>query len=311
MDYLVTGGAGFIGSNFVRRLVTESRTVRVLDNLSTGRRANLAGIEDRVDFVEGDISRMEDARRAVKGVRRVLHLGALPSVIQSIEDPVTTDRVNTLGTLTLLTAARDAGVERFVFSSSCAVYGDDPALPKRETMAPCPLSPYAVQKLVGEHYCRVFHLLYGLKTFVLRYFNIFGPRQDPASFYSAVIPIFVAKVREGKAPTIYGDGAQTRDFVFVEDVVRANLSCCEAPETAAGGVYNVASGKRYSINDIAGAIIRIMGSALAPAHAPARSGEVRDSVGDASRAREALGWTCRTAFEDGLEQTIRFMQSNA
>jgi nucleoside-diphosphate-sugar epimerase len=307
VDVLVTGGAGFIGSNIVRRLVADGRSVRVLDNLSTGRAANLEGVRDVVEFIEGDISRMDDARRAVDGVRCVLHLAALPSVIQSIEDPVTTDRVNTLGTLTLLTAARDAGADRFVFSSSCAVYGDSPVLPKREDMLPDPLSPYAVQKLAGEHYCRVFHALYGLKTFVLRYFNVYGPRQDPNSFYSAVIPIFISKAGQGVAPTVFGDGGQTRDFVFVEDVVSANLRCCEAPEQAAGGVYNVASERRLSVNAIAAAVVRHVGADITPVHAPGRGGEVRDSVGDASRAHAALGWRAETAFEDGLARTVAFL----
>jgi nucleoside-diphosphate-sugar epimerase len=308
-DFLVTGGAGFIGSAIVRRLVSDGRSVRVLDNLSTGRVENLDGVRDAVEFVEGDISRMDDARGAVDGVRCVLHLAALPSVIQSVEDPVTTDRVNTLGTLTLLTAARDAGADRFVFSSSCAVYGDNPVLPKREDMLPEPLSPYAVQKMTGEYYCRVFHALYGLNTFVLRYFNVYGPRQDPTAFYSAVIPIFISKALRGVPPTIFGDGEQTRDFVFVDDVVAANLRCCAAPEQAAGGVYNVASERRLSVNAIAAAVVRQVGSGVNPVHAPARGGEVRDSVGDAARAREALGWRAETAFEDGLARTVSFFMS--
>ncbi len=311
-EYLVTGGAGFIGSNIVRELVGAGRGVRVLDNLATGRRVNLAGLEDRLEFMEDDIRDPAAAARAVSGVRYVLHLAALPSVIRSVRDPVGANAVNIDGTLNMLVAARDAGVERFVFSSSSSVYGNTPTLPKHESMTPMPLSPYAVQKLTGEHYCRVFHRLYGLSTFCLRYFNVFGPRQDPGSPYSAVIPLFIAACRAGRAPVIHGDGEQTRDFTFVGDVVRANLCCCTADASAAGGVYNVAYERRTSINELAARIARLVGGAApAPLHEPARAGDVRDSQGDPGAAREKLGWSASTTVEDGLRETVAyFMQED-
>jgi len=304
--HLVTGGAGFIGSNIVRRLVDDGCRVRVLDNFATGRRENLADLGGEIELVEGDIRDTDAVRRAVKDCRYVFHLGALPSVAGSVEDPATYDHVNTTGTLNMLIAARDAGVDRFVFSSSSAIFGNAPGLPKREDMLPDPLSPYAVQKLAGECYCRIFHELYGLKTFALRYFNVFGPRQDPKSQYSAVIPLFIDALCRGQAPHIHGDGGQTRDFVFVGDVVAANLSCREAPADSAGGVYNVARGEKASIREIADQLIGIMGSDLQPVHDEPRPGDVRHSVGDATRARELLGWIPQTSFEDGLEQTVRY-----
>ena len=303
---LVTGGAGFIGSNIVRRLVDEGHGVRVLDDLSTGRRENLEGLEEAIDFREGDIRDEATTTTAVQGVDAVFHLAALPSVVRSVEEPLETNRVNVCGTLRMLIAARDAGVDRFVFSSSSSVYGDTPVLPKQEDMLPGPLSPYAIQKLTGEHYCRVFYGLYGLKTYVLRYFNVFGPNQNPESHYAAVIPLFINALQNDRPVTIFGDGGQTRDFTYVEDVVSANLSCLEAPETGAGGIYNIACGDRTSVNDMARHLMAIMGKDINPVHEPARVGDVRDSQGDGSRAYSVLGWQPAFSLQQGLEQTVRY-----
>ena len=306
MEYLVTGGAGFIGSNIVRHLVETGQSVRLLDNLATGRRVNIEDLLDDVDFIEGDIRDPETARRAVDGVRYVLHLAALPSVIRSVRDPIAANDTNINGTLNMLVAARDAGVERFVSTSSSSVYGNTPTLPKQEDMTPMPLSPYAVQKLTGEHYCRVFHQLYGLQTISLRYFNVFGPRQDPSSQYSAVIPLFISALQNDEAPTVHGDGEQTRDFTFVGDVVKANLCACTAPEEAAGKVYNVAYEHRTSINQLALTLARLLGKDIAPNHVESRAGDVRDSQGDPTAARTLLQWQAQTTVEDGLKQTVAF-----
>jgi len=306
MDCLVTGGAGFIGSNIVHALVAKGKSVRVLDDLSTGRRENIRALEGKVELLEGSITDLATARAAVKGVKHVFHLAALPSVARSVEDPLTSNTVNVGGTLNMLVAARDAGVARLVFSSSSSVYGNTPVLPKREDMTPTPLSPYAVQKLTGEHYCRIFHGLYGLKTFVLRYFNVFGPRQNPHSQYAAVIPLFIDSLRKNTSPVIYGDGEQTRDFTFVEDVVSANLCCCEAPESAAGQVFNVAWGMRISVNQLAGKLTRILGSTARPEYRPARDGDVRDSQADSTRARQILSWQPAVSFDEGLKRTTEW-----
>ncbi len=302
--HLVTGGAGFIGSNLVRRLLADGQRVRVLDNFATGRRENLQEIQRDVEVVEGDLRSEADVRRAAAGARYVLHLGALGSVARSVQDPLTTHEVNATGTLRMLQAAREAGVERFVFSSSSSVYGNTPTLPKREDMTPVPLSPYALSKLAGEQYGRIFHQLYGLATFSLRYFNVFGPRQNPQSQYAAVIPLFVDAYRHDRAPVIHGDGGQTRDFTFVEDVIAANLCCCRASLEGAGGVYNVAWGHRVSIRQLAEQIGALLGKRIAPVHEPARAGDVRDSQADATRARTLLGWNPTVPFEEGLRRTV-------
>lgn len=304
MDALVTGGAGFIGSHLVDALLAGGRTVRVLDNLATGRESNLSGAMGRMDWVRGDIRDADTVTGAMRGVKAVFHLAALPSVNGSIENPVLWNAVNIQGTLNVLIAARDAGVERFVFSSSSSVYGDTPVLPKREDMPPRPLSPYALQKLAGEHYCRLFHALYGLKTVALRYFNVFGPRQNPRSQYAAVVPLFVECVRAGKPPTICGDGGQTRDFTFVADVVSANLACLGAPPEALGDVFNVARGDRISVNRLAETVMDTMGKQVVPLHVAARPGEVRDSQADASKARRVLGWESKITFREGIERTV-------
>jgi nucleoside-diphosphate-sugar epimerase len=311
-DFLVTGGAGFIGSNIVRRLVSEGKSVRVLDNLATGRMVNLGDLRSRFEFMEGDIRDGQVVREAVRGVRHVLHLAALPSVSRSVEDPATSNDVNVTGTLNLLLASRDAGVHTFVFSSSSSVYGNTPALPKHEAMPTAPLSPYAIQKLAGENYCRVFHSLYGLRTFALRYFNVFGPRQNPRSQYAAVIPLFIQALRENRAPYVHGDGEQTRDFTFVQDVVAANLCACTAPDRAAGGVYNVARGDRISLNQLIRVLQTVMDRrTIRPEYGPARPGDVRDSQADSSRAQELLGWRPGCTFEEGLRTTVQyFLEQN-
>ena len=309
-QYLVTGGGGFIGSNIVRRLLSDGQRVRVLDDFSTGRRENLAGIGKDIELVEGDIRDNPTLKKALKGVRHILHLAAIPSVTRSVEDPLTTNSVNVCGTLKLLIEARDAGVERLVFSSSSSVYGDTPALPKQEDMNPTPRSPYALSKLTGEYYCRMFRDLYGLKTFSLRYFNVFGPRQNPASQYAAVIPRFIDALKNNRAPMIHGDGKQTRDFTFVEDVVAANLCCCTAPETSAGSVCNVGCGDRISINELAVRLAAIMGRNIKAAHDAPQKGDVRDSQADISRAKQLIGWTPRVNLDAGLRKTVEWFLQN-
>jgi len=306
--YLVTGGAGFIGSNMVHALLGRGEKVRVLDNFFSGRRENLADVADRIEMVEGDLRNRADVAKAVAGVSYILHFGAMPSVIRSVEDPWSSNDVNINGTLNLLLAARDAGVERVVFSSSSSVYGDTPVLPKQEDMIPTPLSPYALHKLAGEHYCRMFYKLYGLKTCSLRYFNVFGPRQNPKSDYAAVIPLFINAVMNDRSPIIHGDGGQTRDFTFVDDIVAANLACCHAPESAVGGVYNVAWGNRISIKELALLIAEILGKNITPKHEPSRAGDVRDSQADSTRARDMLGWEPKVSFAEGIRRTIAWYQ---
>jgi len=301
---LVTGGAGFIGSNLVRRLLEEGYRVRILDNFSTGRAANLQDIRDEVELIEGDLRDEKALSAAIQGVRYVFHLAALPSVIRSVHDPLSTNAVNITGTLHLLMAARDADVERVVFSSSSSVYGDTPTLPKKEDMLPMPLSPYALSKLAGEHYCRMFHGLFGLVTFSLRYFNVYGPRQDPASEYAAVIPRFITAVLRGESPTVYGDGTQTRDFTFVDDVTAANLACIRAPESAAGTVFNAAGGGRVSVKELAETICRLAGRECSIRYVDPRPGDVKHSQGDGSLAERVLGWRVQTSLEEGLRRTM-------
>ncbi len=308
-EYLVTGGAGFIGCHVVRKLLENGTSVRVLDNFSTGRRENLKEVLPDLDLLEGDLRNVDDLAAAVKGVRYIIHIGALPSVVRSVENPVATHDVNVSGTLNLLVQARDAGVERVVLSSSSSVYGDTAVLPKQEDMKPQPLSPYAISKLCGEHYLRVFYELYGLKTFSLRYFNVFGPRQDPASQYAAVIPLFIGAYKRGEPPVIYGDGEQTRDFTYIDNVVDGNLRCCTAPDEAAGRVYNIACGDRTSVNELARVVGRLMGSDLEPKHEAPRPGDVRDSQADNTYARELLGWKTLVGFEEGLKKTVEWFTS--
>lgn len=308
--YLVTGGAGFIGSNVVAELVRRGAAVRVLDNFSTGRRTNLAPLLGEIELVEGDLRDPTCVRRSVEGVRYILHLGALPSVPGSIEDPLTAHAVNATGTVILLLAAEDAGAERLVLASSCAVYGDSPELPKHETMLPAPKSPYAASKLAAEHICRAFSETFAVETVALRYFNVFGPRQDPGSQYAAVIPNFVTAMLDGRSPTIYGDGGQSRDFVYVSDVVEASLLACGAPDPG-GRVYNVASGRRRSLLDLVDTLNEVLGTEIAPHHGPPRPGDVRHSLADISAAGEGLGYTPQISFREGLRRTVAWYRGAA
>lgn len=301
--YLVTGGAGFIGSHLVEELVRRGERVRVVDSLITGRRENLSAVASSIDFVQGDLAELEVARRAVEGVDYVLHQAAIPSVPRSVTEPLLCHRANVDATLNVLVAARDAGVRRVVYAGSSAVYGSAPALPKREEMAPEPLSPYALQKLVSEQYARLFTSLYGLETVTTRYFNVFGPRQDPSSSYSGVISLFIRALLDGRAPTIYGDGEQTRDFTYVADVVDGVLKACHAPGVA-GEVFNVAAGGRVSLNHLLALLQKLTGSSMKPVHGPPRLGDVQDSQADIGRARERLSYEPRVGFEDGLARTL-------
>ncbi len=308
MDYLVTGGAGFIGSNLVEAIVERGHSVRVFDNGATGKLENLAAVRDRIEFVEGDLSDPKALARACVGVERVLHQAALASVPGSIEDPMTYHEKNETGTLNLLVAARDAGVKRVVIASSASIYGDSPESPKVESMIPQPKSPYAVNKLTCEHYAKVFWEIYQLETVCLRYFNVYGPRQDPASQYSSVIPKFVTMMLAGETPTIFGDGEQSRDFVYIKDVIQANLKAANVPG-AAGSVVNVASSKRYTLNDLVRIINEILGTKIEPVYAEERAGDVKHSHADISRARQVLGFEPEWSFEEGLRETVEWYRN--
>lgn len=309
--YLVTGGGGFIGSNLVDALCARGEKVTVLDDFSTGRRENLAGLEGKIRLVEGSITDLNRCRDAVEGADYVLHEAALPSVPRSVEDPVTTHGVNVTGTVNMLVAARDAGVKRFVFAASSAAYGDLPTLPKVEDMGTNPLSPYAVQKLSSELYCRLFYVLYGLETVCLRYFNVFGPRQNPKSQYAAVVPAFIVKFLHGEAPVIDGDGEQSRDFTFVANVVHANLLACTAPREAAGEVFNIACGEQISVNALAETICQILGTDVRAQHGPTRQGDVKHSRADISKAQRLLGFEPVVSFREGLEQVVEWYRSRS
>jgi nucleoside-diphosphate-sugar epimerase len=300
-SFLVTGGAGFIGSNIVEALVMRGDKVRVLDNFATGKRENLAPVMDKIELVEGDVRSFHLVRESIEGIDFVLHQAALPSIPRSIKDPITTNEVNVSGTLNVLEAARDAGVERVVYASSSSIYGDSESMSKIENLPPRPLSPYAVSKLAGEKYCYVFHGIYGLKTISLRYFNVFGPRQDPNSQYAAVIPKFLRDMRDGKQPEVYGDGEQSRDFTHVENVVHANLLACEERAAALSGeVFNIACGKRVTINQVVGHINRSLGKNIQPIYTDARAGDLKHSLADIGKASRSLGYAAKTDFEEGL-----------
>ena len=301
--WLVTGGAGFIGSHLAQTLVARGERVRVADNLSTGHRRNLDVLGDGVEVLVGDLADPDVARAAVAGVEYVLHQAAIPSVPRSVADPLTSHRANLDATLAVLIAARDAGVRRVVYAGSSSAYGDTPVLPKREDMTPNPLSPYALQKLVGEQYLQMFTKLYGLDTVTIRYFNVFGPRQDPSSPYSGVIALFVSRLLRGEAPSIVGDGEQTRDFTYVDNVVDGVLRAATAP-AAAGHVINVATGTRISINQLAAALQRVLGVNLPAVHIAPRQGDVRDSLADITKARELLGYEPVVSFDEGLRRTV-------
>jgi nucleoside-diphosphate-sugar epimerase len=307
--FLVTGGAGFIGSSICRRLVAEGCFVRVVDNLLTGKRSNLDPILDKIEFVEADMGDPEVARAVVKGIEVVLHEGALPSVPRSVDEPELTHQHCVDATFTLLMAARDAKVKRFVYAASSSAYGDTPTLPKVETMRPDPLSPYAVGKLVGEHYCSVFSKVFGLETISLRYFNVFGPHQDPASQYAAAIPAFVTAILRDQPPTVYGDGEQSRDFTYIDNVVHANLLAARAKKTA-GEVINVACGEAVTVNAIIGTINRLLGKDIKPLYAPPRPGDVKHSLADITLARQLIGFEPVVLFQEGLEKSIDWYRHN-
>jgi UDP-glucose 4-epimerase len=302
----VTGGAGFIGSNIISALLKEGYEVVAYDNLITGKKANISEFEgnENFRFVKGDILDYCKLSQEITGSKYVLHQAALPSVARSVADPIATDRINVKGTLNVLLAAREANVEKVVIASSSSIYGDTPELPKREDMPYNPLSPYAVSKTSEELYCRVFSELYGLSTICLRYFNVYGPRQDPRSEYAAVIPKFITSALEGRPLTIYGDGEQTRDFTFVEDVVQANLLAMEGGE----GSFNIAYGRNVSINKLAEKIIELTSSSSKIIHVEPRPGDIRHSLADITRARKELGFKPRFRLEEGLKKTIEWFK---
>jgi nucleoside-diphosphate-sugar epimerase len=305
VEVLVTGGAGFIGSHVVRRLLALGHDVRVLDNLSTGRRSNLSSVLREIDVVEGDLRNLPAVSRAMRGCELVVHLGAVPSVPRSIADPGTTHVANATGTLNVLIAARDAEASRVVFASSSSIYGAAVDLPKRESVKPLPISPYAVSKLAAESYCQSFFQVYGLETVALRYFNVFGPRQDPQSEYAAVIPKFIWSFRHGEPPVIFGDGEQSRDFTYVDNVVDANIAALTT-EGIGGRVYNIACGQRITLNQLADGLRKELGSEVDAVHGPARPGDVRHSVADISLAREELAYEPTVGLEEGLRRTVAY-----
>jgi UDP-glucose 4-epimerase len=303
--YLVTGGAGFIGSHICERLLREGHAVRVLDDFSNGKQENLRGMAGDIEVVRGDVRDRDTVARAVEGAYVVFHEAALGSVPRSVADPVTTHESNITGTLNILLAAKDLGVRRVVFASSSSVYGETPVLPKQEDMKPEPLSPYALSKLSAEQYCGMFHRVYGSETVALRYFNIFGPRQDPESQYAAVIPKFVTAILNGRRPVIFGDGLQSRDFTYVDNVVQANLLASEA-DAAAGRFFNVACGGRYTLLDLLARIKQILASDIEPIHDPPRPGDVRDSQASIEAAETILGYKVTVDFDEGLRRTVEW-----
>lgn len=305
---LVTGGGGFIGSHLVRALAQRGDQVRVLDNGSSGSPERIADVREEVEWVDGDVRDQESVRRASAGAEVIFHQAALASVPQSIADPLAAQAVNVLGTLHILQAAREQGVRRVIFASSCALYGDDPMLPKVETMCPMPLSPYAVQKLAAESYCRIWPTLFGLETVTLRYFNVFGPAQDPHSQYAAVIPRFITAALDHRAPTIYGDGEQSRDFIYVEDVVRANLLAADATG-AVGGVFNIGGGRSTTLNELIAWLRQITGREITPQHMSSQPGDVRASLADCSNARARLGFMPQIELAEGLAHTVAWFDA--
>jgi nucleoside-diphosphate-sugar epimerase len=310
--YLVTGAAGFIGSHLVRALLERGDTVRGFDNFATGRRENLAEIAGEFELIEGDLRDAAAVRAACAGAEYVLHEGALPSVPRSVKDPLTSHAVNALGTLNLLEAARHAGVRRVVYAASSSAYGDQPGFPRVETMTPQPMSPYAVQKLAGEFYLQSYSRVYGLETVALRYFNIFGPRQDPASAYAGVVARWIRELLRGEQPVIFGDGETGRDFTYVANVVQANLKALEASATnVSGRVFNVACGERHTLNEMFRTLADLTGYPGHPSYGPERAGDVRDSLADISAARQAFGYEPEVGFREGLRRTVDWYRGNA
>jgi UDP-glucose 4-epimerase len=303
MKCLVTGGAGFIGSHLSEALLREGHDVRVLDNFATGRRQNLDTFGDAIELMEGDIRSYERVHNAVKDCELVFHQAALPSVPRSVQDPLTSTAVNVEGTLNVLLAARDAGVRRVVCASSSSVYGQNPELPKHEGLQTLPISPYAVAKLAGEGYCRSFHQVFGLETVSLRYFNVFGPRQDPNSQYSAVIPKFITSMQQGQPPVVHGDGEQSRDFTYIDNVVHANITAA-GNGPGDGSAFNIAYGEQYSLNDLLDMLREELGTDLQATYGDDRPGDVKHSLADISQAREVIGYAPAVSFRDGLQRTI-------
>jgi nucleoside-diphosphate-sugar epimerase len=309
-NYLVSGGAGFIGSHLARRLVATGAKVRVADNLATGQRHRLHDLEGAIEFLQLDLAEPAACAKAVENIDYVLHQAAIPSVQRSVRNPVETNRANIIATLNLLEAARDAKVRRFVYASSSSAYGDTPVLPKREDMPPDPLSPYALQKFAGERYCQLFFRLYQLETVSLRYFNVFGPSQDPDSEYSAVIPKFTNRLRQGAPLIVYGDGEQSRDFTYIDNVVEANLLALRAPR-APGAVINVGCGERITLNGLINHLEEIFQARATVQYEPQRPGDVRHSLADISRARDLLGYEPKIAIVEGLRRTVEWFRSNS
>jgi len=307
--FLVTGGAGFIGSNICRELVSRGCFVRVVDNLLTGKRSNLSGILEKVEFIEADMGDEEVARAAMEDIEVVLHQGALPSVPKSVDDPAATHKHCLEATFTLLLAARDAEVKRFVYASSSSAYGDSPTLPKVETMPANPLSPYAAAKLAGEYYAKVFYKVFGLETISLRYFNVFGPYQDPTSQYAAAIPAFVTAILKDERPTVYGDGEQSRDFTYIDNVVKANLLAAGAKQTS-GEVLNIACGEAVTVNDTIGVINELLGRDIKPIYDAPRAGDIKHSLADITLAKKLIGYKPMVSFKDGLEKAIGWYREN-
>ncbi len=307
--FLVTGGAGFIGSNIAAKLVSQDCFVRVIDNLLTGKKSNLADIIDKIEFIEADMGDEKIARSAMKDIDVVLHQGALPSVPRSVDDPAATHRHCLDATFTLLLAARDAGIKRFVYASSSSAYGDTPTLPKVETMPPVPLSPYAVGKLAGEYYAKVFYEVFGLETISLRYFNVFGPHQDPTSQYAAAIPAFVTAILKDKPPTVFGDGEQTRDFTYVDNVVEANLLAANAKQTK-GEVLNIACGQAVTVNETIDVINAAVGKNIKPIYDAPRPGDIKHSLADITLAQKLLSFKPTVPFKQGLQKAISWYREN-
>ncbi len=307
--FLVTGGAGFIGSNLTQTLLEGGHTVRVLDNMATGREENLSEVIDSIEYIDGDIRVTDTVKRAVTGMDYVIHLAALGSVPRSVADPATTHDVNATGTLNVLIASKEAGVRRVVCASSSSVYGDTPVLPKEESMNTAPMSPYAVSKLTAEQYCRVFHMVYGLETVAMRYFNIYGRRQDPHSQYSAVIPKFIDALLKGEAPTIHGDGEQSRDFTYVDDCNQANYKAC-ITEGAGGSYMNIGAGGRTSINELYEKIRAGLNVEISALHSDPRAGDVKHSHADISKATATIGYAPQFNIESGIEATLKWYLNN-
>lgn len=305
MNFLITGGAGFIGSNIAHELVEKGNNVKIIDNFATGKPENIDDIRAKIEFIQGDIRDLDLLKNSMKDVDYVLHQAAIPSVPRSVKDPILSNDTNICGTLNVLVAAKDSDVKRVVYASSSSVYGDTPTLPKQEDMIPNPLSPYAVTKLTGEYYCKVFHSIYGLETVSLRYFNVFGPRQDPESQYAAVIPKFITRMLNNESPTIYGDGLQTRDFSYIKNVINANLLACNA-KNAPGKAFNIACGERITLNELIAVLNEILDKDIESTYTDPRQGDIKHSLADISRAIEILDSKPKYNLKEGLKETVEW-----